>query len=779
MKKKIFTLLTLLLCVCSGAWADSESHVADEASVVAYNGTAFSFANSKSCNSSIATDANQATATDDNTLKFSKAFFPNGSSNGEDKGFTITAKKDLSSLKIYYTCSDGSFTSSKNYSKSGNLMYKIGDNEAVTSTTTSNKSNATAYVETISNINKDDVIKIYSSTNRLVIFAVYATYSGDPTSVATPNINFSSNQLNITCSTTGAAIYYTTDGSEPTTSSNLFSSAVDLTNSCTVRAKAFNTVEEVEYTSSEATFDCYVDNSSTNKFLGILGYNGGELSEGNSVWTSSDGDYKLTDNMYKTNTSYVIGYASLAGTQDGFKLNANDTYNLDIDSDIKITKIVVVGKSWLSSYAAASMSITGFNGNEATAFYGFDDDKTYVKTIEFTPNNELDYGQGVVINTATNQIGCYIEVYGEKRQGPAAPEAALGDAITWDFTDLTAKDFGNGESASYKADNGTTEMRFTAKNSDDKIIAKDGTTPGYLKENGTSANISGKDIDGETAIGKSRLIRLFVTGKGVLRINCNSAIGVYNVYNSNATNTASDGESALITGYTANTNSSTINVTNGLWIETTTKGYITSISWTPLSENDITLATNAIMEGYRSFYDGTYNYEVAASDENTKIYVAAKKDETHVTMTEIPNIPAGIPVILKTTTGGTITLTKKATLDSPWTGSNLLQHSTAGQNFSVVGAYRLGAGGDIGVGFYEWITTSAEAGIVYLPASAFANESRSISMVFEDETTGIEAISNTQETAKGTREYYNLNGQRVANPTKGLYIVNGKKVIIK
>ena len=148
-------------------------------------------------------------------------------------------------------------------------------------------------------------------------------------------------------------------------------------------------------------------------------------------------------------------------------------------------------------------------------------------------------------------------------------------------------------------------------------------------------------------------------------------------------------------------------------------------------------------------------------------------------MTEIPNIPAGTPVILKTTTGGTITLTKKATLVNPWSGSNLLQHSTAGQNFSAGNAYRLGAGGAIGVGFYEWITTSAEAGIVYLPASAFANESRSITMVFEDETTGIEAISNTQETAKGTREYYNLNGQRVANPTKGLYIVNGKKVIIK
>ena len=49
-----------------------------------------------------------------------------------------------------------------------------------------------------------------------------------------------------------------------------------------------------------------------------------------------------------------------------------------------------------------------------------------------------------------------------------------------------------------------------------------------------------------------------------------------------------------------------------------------------------------------------------------------------------------------------------------------------------------------------------------------------------DETTGIEAIESNPETAKeSAREYYNLNGQRVMNPTKGLYIVNGKKVIMK
>jgi hypothetical protein len=33
--------------------------------------------------------------------------------------------------------------------------------------------------------------------------------------------------------------------------------------------------------------------------------------------------------------------------------------------------------------------------------------------------------------------------------------------------------------------------------------------------------------------------------------------------------------------------------------------------------------------------------------------------------------------------------------------------------------------------------------------------------------------------AAGEAITYNLNGQRVAQPTKGLFIVNGKKVVIK
>ena len=49
--------------------------------------------------------------------------------------------------------------------------------------------------------------------------------------------------------------------------------------------------------------------------------------------------------------------------------------------------------------------------------------------------------------------------------------------------------------------------------------------------------------------------------------------------------------------------------------------------------------------------------------------------------------------------------------------------------------------------------------------------------LFSDETTGVAEVKAQGENARC--EFFNLAGQRVAQPAKGLYIVNGKKVIIK
>ena len=59
-------------------------------------------------------------------------------------------------------------------------------------------------------------------------------------------------------------------------------------------------------------------------------------------------------------------------------------------------------------------------------------------------------------------------------------------------------------------------------------------------------------------------------------------------------------------------------------------------------------------------------------------------------------------------------------------------------------------------------------------------ESRALSISF-DEGDGTTAIVSPEAVDGLTTKsvYYDLQGRRVANPSKGLYIVNGKKVIIK
>lgn len=148
--------------------------------------------------------------------------------------------------------------------------------------------------------------------------------------------------------------------------------------------------------------------------------------------------------------------------------------------------------------------------------------------------------------------------------------------IVWDFTDRGAQSLSNNYSYSFLATDGVTEMRYTAGSSD-AIVAKSSSQDGYLKENGNTGGGSAKDVDGTTPISKNRLIRLFVSGSGTLRINCNSNnVGQYKVMDGSASGTV------LLSSYTANATSSAITVsTSMLWIETSKKGYINNIIWSP------------------------------------------------------------------------------------------------------------------------------------------------------------------------------------------------------
>ena len=88
--------------------------------------------------------------------------------------------------------------------------------------------------------------------------------------------------------------------------------------------------------------------------------------------------------------------------------------------------------------------------------------------------------------------------------------------------------------------------------------------------------------------------------------------------------------------------------------------------------------------------------------------------------------------------------------------------------------YTLGAVGGV-VGFYHPSATQLKANRAYLPA--VGGGVNVFTLVFEEGTeTGISHI----ETAQGAADvYYDLSGRRIATPGKGLYIKNGKKVLVK
>jgi len=91
------------------------------------------------------------------------------------------------------------------------------------------------------------------------------------------------------------------------------------------------------------------------------------------------------------------------------------------------------------------------------------------------------------------------------------------------------------------------------------------------------------------------------------------------------------------------------------------------------------------------------------------------------------------------------------------------------------GSYVLQKGGE-GLGFYkvaEGSTINAKPFRAYLTAQGAGAR---LKIAFADTTTGIESVT-AKEQQDG--QCFDLQGRRVAQPTKGLYIVNGKKVIMK
>lgn len=180
----------------------------------------------------------------------------------------------------------------------------------------------------------------------------------------------------------------------------------------------------------------------------------------------------------------------------------------------------------------------------------------------------------------------------------------------------------------------------------------------------------------------------------------------------------------------------------------------------------------------------TYSNGEKCTVSGATVYKVSKDNSSTVTLTSMDAAtvwPESEGMILKGNNGDIVTISAVASdatattigtnylvgngnsSSSPATDGSLYVFWWDGKDVSTIGFYKATSG-----------TLAAHKAYLDLSRSSF-NAREFLGFSFEDETTGISTITESN----ASEGVYDLSGRRVAQPTKGLYIVNGKKIMIK
>ena len=181
---------------------------------------------------------------------------------------------------------------------------------------------------------------------------------------------------------------------------------------------------------------------------------------------------------------------------------------------------------------------------------------------------------------------------------------------------------------------------------------------------------------------------------------------------------------------------------------------------------------------------GTFSAKAAFTlPEGLEAYYCKNYDATNGTIAAVAIdgvVPAETGVLLRGEPGETYTLTISNETPATVTDNALVAVTEQTTIQQTDGDYtNFGLSG----GTFKKVNTAggtvgANRAYLHIPTSALTPEAsaRGISLVWDEDPTGITVVNGS---GFKVNDYYDLQGRRVENPTKGLYIVNGKKVIIK
>ena len=492
--------------------------------------------------------------------------------------------------------------------------------------------------------------------------------------------------------------------------------------------------------------------------------------------------YKIDEQTTKTlteNTDYTISYQKVVGGTPETVTSPTDAgeYN-----------VVVTGKGNYSGTASATFTINAASIAGATiaaiaeqTFTGSAITPALTVTLMFgETQTELEQDEDYTVSYSNNvnvgQATATVTGTGNYTGSKTANFNITGKAITDAMVTLSPETFTYNGSAqtptvtvAYKIDEQTTKT---------------------LTEN-TDYTISYKKVDGETTTtvesptdaGEYNVV---VTGKGNYSGTVTKSFTIIAADIAKATIAAIENKtftgdfikpnlSVTLGNYTLIANKDytvvyTDNVSAGTATATITgQGNFTgtnSAKFTIVNQT-LDVTENDFHNHWMTYYSANGDIDIPESS-NIGAYVATSVTGNTVTVTQISYIPEGVAVLLNNET--TTTTDKEFNNDQD---HNLLVHATTAKQV------KSGEGDFYGLyeGEFRRVTGTIPAGKNYL--RVWEAQAPKLTIVFDDDvnTTGISGATlvNSEE-VKG--DLYDLQGRKVIYPKKGLYIKNGRKVVV-
>ncbi len=224
--------------------------------------------------------------------------------------------------------------------------------------------------------------------------------------------------------------------------------------------------------------------------------------------------------------------------------------------------------------------------------------------------------------------------------------------------------------------------------------------------------------------------------------------------------------------------------TNTTWTGTAHEVVFTGAETTFINSITVAFGSENITISSSKYLTYCSDYDLDFSGKGVTAYKAAV-DGDNVVLTAITGnvVPANTGVILVADAAGTFEI-PLTTTDATVTGNEMVGVTTVtavpweagGSKYNYILQKKEG---ESEVKFYKATGANLKANRAYLSTTynVAAAGARGLNLVFADDmTTSLREMRNEEGEM---RNVYNLNGQRVSQPTKGLYIVNGKKYVVK